>query len=172
MASKNLYQKSFLKNLNSFCSLMSLSSQFYHANHLNKDISLDIKPTDVLNVLSVLNEYQIQYLIVDGLAGVFYGHIRTSLDLSLWIKSSSINKANIGTFLNHYKGNSLRLNFLEDLHQFKQTDFDKCYTRATTGSLDDVPFTLLNLTDLIMDKQASMKLQDLADAEALERSIH
>jgi hypothetical protein len=161
--------QSFLENLNSFCALMSVSAKFYKSNPLNKDVSLNIRPADMLNALSSLNEYDVQYLIVDGLACVLYGHIRTSLDLSLWIESSPINKANLGSFLKHSKEDGLKLNLLDNLHQFKQADFDQCYTRATTGSLDNVPFSLIALADLIRDKQASLQLQDLADAEALGR---
>jgi hypothetical protein len=160
---------SFLKNLDRFCALMRISSRFYHANSLNNDISLDISSADVLNVLFSLNQHQVQYLIIDGLAGVFYGHIRTSLSLSFWVKTSSINKAHLADFLKQYKDDGLKLNFLEELHNFRQADFDQCYTRATTGSLDDVPFSLINLCDLIQDKKASIQLQDLADVEALER---
>jgi len=89
--------------------------------------------------------------------------------LSLWIKSTPINKANIHAFLKHHQEKGLKLNFLEDLHQFKQADFDQCYDRATTVLLDEVPFSLIDLCDLIQDQRASVHLHDLADAEALER---
>jgi hypothetical protein len=148
---------------------MSISAKFHNANPLNKNISLNISSADVLKILLSLNEHRVQYLIVDGLACALYGYIRTSRDLNLWINSSPINKANLASFLKHHKEDGLKLNLLEHLHQFKQVDFDQCYTRATTGSFDKVRFSLIALADLILDKQASMRLEDLADAEALGR---
>jgi len=159
----------FLENLNRFCALMRLASRFYHANPLNEHVRLEVTSADVLKVLSSLNAHHVQYLIVDGLACVFYGYIRTSVDLTLWVRSTSKNKENLLASLDHFTENGLKLNLLEDLYGFKQADFDQCYTRAIIGSLDNVPFNLIALGDLIQDKQASKRRQDLTDAEALSR---
>jgi hypothetical protein len=169
MPVKDQVEQYFLDNLNRFCALMSLSLKFYQSNPLNKSISLNVTPAGVLSVLSSLHAYRVEYLIVDRLAGVFYGHIRTSLNLTFWVKSSSINKTNLGAFLKQHKDDGIKLNFLEDLHEFKQADFDQCFTRAKTIFVDDIPFSLIDLSDLILDMGASMQLDDLADAEALAR---
>ena len=74
MAERDPVDSFYLKNLNRFCSLMNLAYWIYQANPLNADIGLPISPVDVLEVLSSIRRQQVSYLIVDGLAGVFYGH--------------------------------------------------------------------------------------------------
>jgi len=47
-------------------------------------------------------------------------------------------------------------------------DFDEAWARRVTGALDDLPVAMLSKTDLIRNKRATARPQDLADAAALE----
>ena len=48
-------------------------------------------------------------------------------------------------------------------------DFANCYARRIEAELDSTPIKFLSLRDLIKAKQAAGRLQDLADAEQLEK---
>src|SRR5690606_28364649 len=48
-------------------------------------------------------------------------------------------------------------------------EFDDIYARAVLTSLDDVPVRVISIDDLIVNKRASGRAQDLADLDELER---
>ncbi|MEZ4986401.1 MAG: nucleotidyltransferase [Saprospiraceae bacterium] len=48
-------------------------------------------------------------------------------------------------------------------------DFEECYERRTEAELDGTGVKFLSLQDLITAKKKAGRLQDLADAEQLER---
>lgn len=48
-------------------------------------------------------------------------------------------------------------------------DFEECYKRRTEAELDGTKVKFLSLEDLITAKKVSGRLQDLADAEHLEK---
>ncbi len=48
-------------------------------------------------------------------------------------------------------------------------DFENCYERRIEAELDGVEVKFLSLSDLVIAKKTSGRLQDLADAEQLEK---
>ena len=48
-------------------------------------------------------------------------------------------------------------------------DFEACFGRRIEAELDDVLINFLSLQDLIASKKQAGRLQDLADAEQLEK---
>ena len=55
------------------------------------------------------------------------------------------------------------------LKAFSDEDFDTCYARALNASFDGVPFRVIHLNDLIVEKQATRRLKDLSDVEELTK---
>lgn len=180
-----------INNLSGFCSLMRLASKMYHANPQNLAVkNMDITNNDILNLFSSLNKHHVKYLLVGGLAGVFHGHIRTTQDLDLWIQSAVDNRERFIAALkendvieaNYLKktpfvfgytavkfGTSgFELDLGDDLTLFKQIDFDACYSRASTGNIDGIPFNVIHINDLIREKEKVGRAKDIGDAEALK----
>lgn len=152
---------------------------------------MDISSADVLNLLKSLNRHDVKYLLVGGMAGVVHGHIRTTQDMDLWLKSGEANSTAVIKALseNDVQGADLltdmpiifgwtsvrfgmsgfELDLGHSLKAFQESDFDSCYERSLTADFEGVPFHVIHLKDLITEKQATARAKDLADVEELQR---
>ena len=180
-----------LNRLTGFYSLMRLSSKIYKANSTNQTIkNMDITNDDIFNLFTSLNKHQVKYLLAGGMAGVFHGHIRTTQDLNLWVQSSADNRTHFIAALqeNNVVGadylintpfffgytavkfgtSGFELDLGDNLKLFKQADFDTCYKRAFIGNMDGIPFRVIDINDLIREKEKSGRAKDLGDIEALK----
>ncbi len=80
------------ENFASLGRLNRLAGKLYRSNPVNKKaLVMDISSDDVHQLLRNLNRYNVKYLLVGGMAGVVYGHIRTTQDMDLWIKNAPDN---------------------------------------------------------------------------------
>ena len=182
----------YLENIELLSRLNKLAGKLYRSNPLNKKrIFMDISSDDVQHLLESLNRYQVKYLLVGGMAGVVHGHIRTTQDMDLWVKSGTENtKALISALAeNEVPGSNLllgmplifgwtsvrfglsgfELDLGHSLKAFTEADFDACYERALVADFDGIPFSVIQLRDLITEKAATARPKDLADIEELQR---
>jgi hypothetical protein len=180
------------ENIASLSRLNRLAEKLYRANPLNKKmIVMDISSDDVQNLLEALNRFQVKYLLVGGMAGVVHGHIRTTRDMNLWIKNDEENtKALVRALLeNDVAGANLlqgmplifgwtsvrfglsgfELDLGHSLKAFSEADFDSCYESALSADYEGIPFSVIRLQDLILEKRATGRAKDLADVEELQR---
>lgn len=175
--------------LKAFTRLMSMASKLYHANPKNPPKLMNIADDDVLDLLTSLNRHAVQFLLVGGMAGVVHGHVRTTQDMDLWLKSDEETKANLILALeeNEVAGASYlkdvplifgwtsvavgKYGFTLDmgytLKAFSEVDFDACYERAIDVTFDGVSFKVIQLNDLITEKLATGRPKDLNDVEEL-----
>jgi|GEM_PF-432766 len=184
--------KQYSENLESFIRLNDVAGKLYRSNPRNKNKhSMDISSEDVLQLLKSLNFHEVKYLLVGGMAGVVHGHIRTTLDMDMWIANSRENtEAFVRALLENdvvgaellrtmpliFRWTSVRfgksgfeLDLGHSLKAFAEGDFDACYKRALVADYDGVPFQVIHLRDLITEKKATAKKKDLADVEELQR---
>lgn len=170
---------------------MGIASKLYHANPNNPPKNMGIADDDVLRLLTSLNRYNVQYLLVGGMAGVVHGHVRTTQDMDLWLKSDEETKANLILALeeNGVAGATylrtvplmfgwpsvavgqygFTLDMGHSLKAFGETDFDTCYERAVDASFDGVPFKMIHLNDLLTEKRTTGCPKDLIDVEELQK---
>jgi hypothetical protein len=175
--------------LKAFTRLMSMASKLYHANPKNPPKPMNIADDDVRHLLMSLNQHAVQFLLVGGMAGVVHGHVRTTQDMDLWLKSDEETKANLILALeeNEVAGAAYlkdvplifgwtsvavgKYGFTLDmgytLKAFSEVDFDTCYERAIDVIFDGVPFKVIQLNDLITEKLATGRPKDLNDVEEL-----
>jgi len=179
------------QRLASFRRLMRTASKFYHANPANPPLSMDIGERDVQNLLCSFNRHGVRYIVVGGFAVMLHGYPRTTQDLDLWVESGIENRqflikalhevGSMGaellrdtpllfgwTSLRFGEGN-FELDLGEELVAFRSLDFNDCYQRALPSEFDGVAFRILHLQDLLREKRSTGRLQDLADAERLEK---
>lgn len=152
---------------------------------------MDISSQDVQLLLENLNRFGVKYLLVGGMAGVVHGHIRTTHDMDLWIKNETQNtealvKALLATevagadllatmpmFFGRTSvrfGNAgFELDLGHSLKAFSEADFDDCYAHALQADFDGIPFSVINIRDLITEKAKTARPKDLADLEELQR---
>jgi predicted nucleotidyltransferase len=150
---------------------------------------MNIADDDVRQLLESLNQYNVKFLLVGGMAGVIHGHVRTTQDMDLWLKADDTNKDNLIRALKENKvagadylkdvplifgwtsvavgkyGFTLDMGY--NLKAFRDIEFDVCYERAIEVTFDGVTFNVIQLNDLITEKLATGRPKDLVDAEEL-----
>ena len=55
---------------------------------------MDVLDEDLLSFWRTMNQYNVQYIMVGGLATRFHGYNRTTDDIDIWIKDTIINRQN------------------------------------------------------------------------------
>lgn len=142
---------------------------------------------DFKEFIELLNVNKVKYLVVGGYAVGFHGHPRYTKDIDLWVLMKSNNASNIIKSVKEFGFESLGLeeeDFLNSdniiqlgfppnrivlLTEIAGVEFESCYSNKLTIEFEGVTIPFISLNDLIKNKQTSGRLQDLADAEKLEK---
>jgi len=144
---------------------------------LNKDFKQFIRS---------LNDNQVRYLVIGGYAVALHGHPRYTKDLDIWIERSQQNAERIVTALEQFGFGSLGLkvddflvpdqiiqlgnppNRIDLLVTVSGVDFSDCFETRIQVDIDGVNVNFIDLDNLKRNKQASGRIQDLADLENLK----
>ncbi len=136
--------------------------------------------------IELLNKNDVEYLIVGGYAVAFHGHPRYTKDIDIWVKPEADNAHKILKALEEFGFGSLGLkvtDFLESrqiiqlgfppnridlLTTITGVDFDVCFSSRDTIDLDGIEVFIIDRKNLIMNKTATARPQDLADVESLK----
>ena len=144
---------------------------------------------DFKELLRLFNDKNVEYLVVGGYALSAHGHPRYTGDIDLWVWSTPQNADRIMVALREFGFGALGLT-IGDFQKPQQviqlgypparidlmTDIDgvvfsECWPRRMELFMDEVKVPVLGREDLMTNKKASGRLQDLADLEKL-RSLH
>jgi len=141
---------------------------------------------DFRDFLKLLSGKNIEYLLVGGYAVVYYGYVRDTGDMDIWVKTTPDNARLVAEALDEFgyapkdkalpyltqPGKILRMGIppfrLEISTEIDGVDFNECYANRTTLIFEGFPINLISLPDLIRNKEASGRLKDLADVEELK----
>ncbi|MEM6753021.1 MAG: nucleotidyltransferase [Cyanobacteria bacterium P01_C01_bin.38] len=140
---------------------------------------------DFKEFIQLLNDKQVKYLVIGGYAVAIHGHPRYTKDIDIWIEMSPENTQNLMAALTEFGFGSLGLS-AEDFQAPDQIiqlgyppsridlittpdgiDFATCYEAKIEVSINDIKVNFIDLENLKINKQASGRLQDLADLENL-----
>ncbi len=142
-------------------------------------------PTDFKKFLKLLNSGGVEYLVVGGYAVAYHGHPRSTGDLDIWIATSPENVARVRGALTefgiaedlaasaplHVAGKVIRMGMpplrIELLTSISGVVFDDCYCRRESRVVDEVEVAFISRADLLTNKRAARRIQDLADLEEL-----
>jgi len=149
-----------------------------------------------------LNANDVQYMFIGGVAISFYGSSRPSTnlptnvdyDIDVWYSATYANfeqlKKAIVTIQPDLKNELMELSFdprrafikfnvdnfhfdfLPEIKAFHHKDFSTCYDRKETGEVGGVAIIIICKNDLLIDKQASGRDQDLVDIENLKKNSY
>jgi hypothetical protein len=142
---------------------------------------------DFLDLISAFNAAEVQYLVVGAYAVGVHGHPRATKDLDIWIEASPGNAKRVMNALRAFgapldeleardfeipgtgfmMGNPPRR--IDVLTHIDGVRFDDVAPRAIEVSFDGLPTRVIGLEDLLANKRAAGRLQNLADVRALER---
>ncbi|HWB14926.1 MAG TPA: hypothetical protein VG538_00870 [Vicinamibacterales bacterium] len=143
-------------------------------------------PRDWTELCGLFIVQGVEFLLVGGQAVIAHGYPRLTKDMDLWVRPSRENGERVlaalaafGTPLVDFDAarfadpNTLialgRDPFRIDLlTHIPGVAFDAAWRRRTSVTLDEVEMPLIDRDDLIANKKAVGRLQDLADVEALE----
>jgi hypothetical protein len=141
---------------------------------------------DFRDFLTCLNEAGVEYLVVGGHAVAYYGYVRPTRDMDVWVAVSTDNADRLVRAVNSFFGGELAglarewfldlenvtrfgavPNLIEILPKVSGSEFEKAYAKRVVIKVDGQTLNLISLDELVANKKASARLKDLADVEQL-----
>lgn len=147
-----------------------------------------LKNPDFKDLLAAFDEAQVQYLVVGGHAVGFHARPRATKDLDLWIGENRENRLRAVEALRAFLAPEAICHHLERagpddivwfgrapnrvdiLQRLPGVEFKKALSRAAQAHADELAVPVISLDDLIANKRAVGRGQDLRDVRALERA--
>src|SRR5439155_7399665 len=141
---------------------------------------------DFRDMLSILNEEKVEYLVVGAYALAAYGNPRATKDLDLWIRCSKQNAEKIVQALSRFGAPSSLIrtqDFIKPgltvqigiaprridlVTEISGVTFEDAYPRHIKVEIEGVSVSIIGRQDLLLNKKAAGRPQDLADASWLE----
>jgi predicted nucleotidyltransferase len=133
----------------------------------------------------LLNAHSVRYLVVGGYAVAYHGYVRATGDLDIFVEDSPQNAAALVTALKAFGFDAPELSpelftrpkslvrlgqepvKLELMNSISGVDFAGCYRSRVVAEIDGVAVSFINLPELLVNKRATGRLKDQADAEEL-----
>lgn len=140
---------------------------------------------DFKELLVLLNENQVKYLVVGGYAVNQYGYPRYTHDIDLWVWMNKVNAQNILRSLSQFgfseigivkedflkPDNILQLGYpphrVDIMTSSDGLKFEDAYMSVNNVEIDGIPIPFISLKNLILNKKTTGRSQDLADADNL-----
>lgn len=148
---------------------------------------MKIESPDFRELLTLLNKNNVRYLVAGGYAVNFYGYIRNTGDIDIWIDNSEENAdlviqtlVEFGfTFPNLKKddfiqpGGFIQLGYppyrVDIITSVDGLTFNEAYENKKVETVDDIKINWISLEDLKKNKKASGRHKDLDDLEKLKK---
>jgi hypothetical protein len=142
---------------------------------------------DLRELLALFRSKGVEFLVVGGHAVAFHGYPRLTEDLDLFVRPDAVNGERIVLALREFGFGSLELsakdfeahdrviqlgrapNRVDLLTRLYGVEFADAWSRRVSAQLDDAAVWIIGREDLIRNKRETGRMQDLADAEFLER---
>ena len=158
----------------------------YFASNIS-NLNIKMFSPDFREFVELLNKNDVLYMIVGGYAVGFHGHPRYTGDLDIWLLPTQDNANKIVKAIESFGFGSLgisqedlssegliiqlgypplRIDLLTSIDGVK---FEECYPNRKTTVIDGLLINFISYDDLIKNKKASGRHQDLGDIENLEK---
>ena len=141
-------------------------------------------PDDFKDFIQCLNANNVKYLLVGGWAVGMYGQPRATKDIDFLVSMDDENLENLQKAFLAFgsppiniekfreKGSVIRIGDspvqIEIINRADGIDIDDCFSRKMVFDVDGIKINLISKDDLITNKKASGRHNDLADVENLE----
>ncbi len=144
--------------------------------------------SDFKDLLQMLQEEQVEYLVVGGYAVIHHSQPRFTKDLDIWLRPTKENALKvartfrrfgiplIGVTIDDFADTGLQYavgqepSMIDFLTSIPGLDFDKCWESRVKAKEDNFQVIFLGKKDLITSKKTAGRLQDLADIDELNRA--
>jgi hypothetical protein len=142
---------------------------------------------DFLDLLTALNAAEARFLVVGAYAVGVHGRPRATKDLDIWIEASADNARRVMVGLRDFgaplgdlaetdletPGTGFKMgeppSRVDILTQIEGVRFEDAWPRRIEASFGSVTCGVIGRNDLLANKRAAGRPQDLADVAALER---
>lgn len=142
---------------------------------------------DLRELLALFRSKGVEFLVVGGHAVAYHGHPCLTEVLDLFVRPDAANGERIVQALDEFGFGSLELspadfeaddrviqlgrapNRVDLLTRLYGVEFSDAWSRRVGAHLDEAEVWIIGREDLIRNKRATGRTQDLADAEFLER---
>ena len=142
-------------------------------------------PNDLKELLRAFNAHGVKYLIVGGYAYGVYAEPRATNDLDIFIASEEANSKAVFRALLDFgaplsglspadftEGSTFQIGQpparIDLLQRIDGISFDEAWKNRLEGSIGDLPVIVISRKDLIRNKVASGREQDVLDAKKLQ----
>lgn len=140
---------------------------------------------DFRDLLALFNKNGVRYLVAGGYATSVYAVPRYTKDIDIWLEPTEENAKAVLIALEEFGFGSVGLqtedftkpdhviqlgyepNRVDLLTQLKGLEFETAFTRKNVFKLSDVDVCFISPEDLVTNKRAVGRLQDLADVEQI-----
>ena len=142
---------------------------------------------DFLDLLIALSDAEARFLVVGGYAVGVHGHPRATKDLDIWVEPSIENAERVIAALEAFVAPLGDLTAedlatpgvgfmmgrppsrIDILTRLVGVEFEAAWTRRVSRRFGNLECPVISLADLIVNKRAAGRPQDLADAAVLEQ---
>lgn len=151
---------------------------------------MDVLSEQLLNLWNHLNQCNVKYIMVGGLATNFNGYSRITEDIDIWIENELQNRKNLRTaFRNAGYGDNplletiefvpgwtafhiadgIELDILTSMKGLEHLTFDECLQDASVADIDGIKIPFLHINQLIANKKVINRPKDQVDVMELEK---
>lgn len=143
---------------------------------------------DFKDLLQAFNDERVKYMVIGGYAVIKHTEPRFTKDLDLWVSPDKENAERVYAALAKFGAPITDLtpedfteqdffftmgiapNRIDLLFDLKGVETEMAFDRGVIGKLGDLEVVFIGREDLIKNKEAAGRLQDLADAEKLRET--
>ncbi len=142
-----------------------------------------------IEVLKSLIKEEVDFLLIGGYAVIFYGYLRTTGDLDIWLRPDNENKLKLLAALKNLGFDEEDLIFIENMdfreHQafslsiepqridflnyINQVSFESGLNNGIIAEFDGLSLPFIHFNDLVLSKINTGRTKDKADIEELQK---
>jgi hypothetical protein len=151
---------------------------------------MDVFDEELLGFWKALNNCNVRYIMVGGVATNLHGYQRTTDDIDIWIDTSLDNRRNLRRTFNEcgmgdfepleriefipgwtyfHLNNGIRLDVMTSVKGLEEYSFDQCLNFASIATIYDVKIPFLHINHLLAAKKAANRSKDQSDIIELEK---
>jgi len=152
---------------------------------------MNILQEDSIKLIRSLYEKKVCYILVGGIAVIYYGYGRTTGDMDIWLEDNPENRKAFIEAIRDYGidgvdayltlpliagyseimlDSGMYLDIMANLKKYTQADFQECYSKCNDWQPEPgIHVKVLQINQLIQEKEFTTRHKDKEDAEQLRK---
>lgn len=151
---------------------------------------MDIQNDELLYFWKTLNDNNVRYIMVGGVATRMHGYNRSTDDVDIWLEDTKPNRKNLRAAFNEFGygdqlafetiefvpgwtnfqiGADIVLDIMTEMKGLEHLTFDECLQQASFADIDGVKVPFLHINQLIQNKKVVNRPKDQVDVIELEK---